>query len=164
MLPLFIKHDNLSYQLGGCLETCWWSVLYYIYHAIFCSIGVIKNKLMFSLQASIKSYLCFDPIVWYTVGVCNTQARVYSVVRGSKNYCSVYTGLYFDIIINILFILTCFPPSRYIKTVCWRPIGGLRLFSALWSCCCLFDIFPIYIYNFISWCSQFLYGRYFLLS
>ena len=33
----------------------------------------------------------------------------------------------------------------------WRPIGGLRLLSALWMGCCLFDIFPISILNFIIW-------------
>ena len=34
----------------------------------------------------------------------------------------------------------------------WRPVGGLRLLSALWSDCCLFDIFPISILNFTCIC------------
>ena len=33
----------------------------------------------------------------------------------------------------------------------WRPIGGLRLLPALWFGCCLFDIFPISILNFITY-------------
>ena len=31
----------------------------------------------------------------------------------------------------------------------WRPVGDLLLLSVLWSCCCLFDTFPISILNFI---------------
>ena len=40
------------------------------------------------------------------------------------------------------------PPGE-ISLLYWRPIGGPRLFSALWSCCLLFDTFPISIHNFI---------------
>ena len=41
------------------------------------------------------------------------------------------------------------PDSGYgILLLRWRPIDGLRLFSALWSGYCLFYIFPISILNF----------------
>ena len=32
----------------------------------------------------------------------------------------------------------------------WRPVGDLLLLSVLWSGCCLFDIFPISILNFVT--------------
>lgn len=94
--------------------------------------------------------------MWYFPVLCilrNRRIVCFCCIKISFSFSRAFYNLWYTQEAFHLFMKTfkyteqnisLYPPHRHT----W-PIGGLRLFSALWSGSCLLEIFPIAILNFI---------------